>query len=81
VDDSTRQFDQLKRSVAKIWSETKRFFAVKYETVSAYPIFAYVASAARRVYRVAAAVANQFSLDAQFRRMAENVFGQVSTSS
>jgi hypothetical protein len=77
LDNSTRQFDQWKRSLLTIWRETKRFFASKYDTVSQYPIFAYVVSAGRRIYRVTSAIVEQFSLDQQFRRMAEKIFGQI----
>ena len=77
MDNSTRQFDQWKHSLMTIWRETKRFFSTKYESVSQYPIFAYVASAGRRIYRVTSAIVEQFSLDHQFRRMAEKIFGQI----
>ena len=61
----------------RIFIETKQFIATKYESVSHYPIFAYVATAAKRVYRVGAAIVEQFSVDAQLRLMAEKVFGQI----
>ncbi len=31
----------------------------------------------RRIYRVTSAIVEQFSLDHQFRRMAEKIFGQI----
>ena len=77
MDDTTRQFDDLKQSLCKIWRETKLFFTTKYDVISQYPIFAYVTSAGRRIYRVSCAIVQQFSLDQQFRRMAEKIFGQI----
>ena len=77
MDDSTRQFDQWKRHIARIWIETNQFFVNKYETVSHYPIFAYITTAAKRVYKISSAVVEQFSIDAHLRRMLEKVFGQI----
>ena len=77
ADDSTRQFDQWKRHLVRFFLETKQFFVTKYETVSHYPVIAYVATAAKRLYRVGAAIVEQFSVDAHLRQMAEKVFGQI----
>jgi len=45
VDDSTREFDSWKQSLVTIWQSAKTFFASKYESISRYPIFAYITTA------------------------------------
>lgn len=77
VDDSTREFDSWKQSLVTIWQSAKTFFASKYESISRYPIFAYITTAGRRIYRITSAIIEQFSLDQQLQRMLEKVVGQT----